>query len=1185
MIQTMMLSSKMTKQFTNLFILFGGFLLLLIFFFYSPPTASAGFCADSNVETCTYPGDSCIACPFSPDQASECSATGKWACCNGTPSGGYNANTTCDCQVYDCGGGGGSCKCDAVCVGPKTGVLNFTTPVDASLVINSTINWTDMNGSDWGADSVESACSGDKCHMTQYGGNGYYKLFAEISGSTINVTDYCKESIGGGNNAYIPESTASKCTITRYDPSLMGKTIKFTIKAYNSGGDSCAPVQASRNFKFPANDKPQCSLLYLNSDSSNGSIVNSQYPNSKFMNARTSRDFKIHFNVEAKDDPIYGDSKLQVCYSIANQKAEFYQQGQLAWKCIDPAVNKPSNTVTVNAGPIPDKSIQQLVDEYIGYMNSPAKVPSNPEGPQIPRITQISSLLSSNDPLKDIIETKGLVVNTNVFDNFYKSSICSSNLGFNGGDGYYLPFPPDPTTDRTCNSYQCVLYLHNQSPEITYMAPSDPVLPWVVGSYAEEIPTNQCQDNNPYTAQLHIRDADGSKDIDNIEYNIAQTWAVDPTKNQANNWPMRALFSLYGGTDNFTNENKNYWETPVFALRDADPLNGNRCFKKSGSTYVEAFKTVDNDYLNCYRMPDKHNWESAISLSGQKLGDGKTYTIYYLPRTIESWADGRMVRMRGNANWRLASYIAYESSGNNVKANFIIEMAPDGGTKWHGTYKGVWQVQDYFGLKGLSIGVDKKADIPGEIILNPNGKAYHQRGTLKIDLTPPTYTKKESSFADEAQTTLKFAWSLTDTMTRVRSASGHLLFEPTPDPLDGKHVIDTTAITALDAGIRSPYLPYPGKDYLGSLPLWNKKITYTIAEKTVPNTETRTEIIDVSQIGAAGTYTFDLFGSDAACNVYNAATETEVDPPPPPPPPPEEKNWMTTQGGFVYSDDGVSVQYPTFDPPKKLSTDLPGKFKDYDTNMIGFSTEWYGTNEANVELSSIPNKTTTGIFISGKTGASSLSYYDLNRNLDVHSDFEFALLELRGLPEFENDYEYAEDSKSTYTLPGNLGSLCLDSNAICIADITASSQVNISSTFTCDRKALIMLETPMLNIEKTIVLSDPNDESIGCIFVASGDVKIGKLDDQGSTADVVKYDQLSTFIVSNGDITIPNETPVDGLYVKGSLISTQGTISFDREIKNDEFPSLLMEYDLRYLKIYRDIFRDVQNDYKRELGF
>lgn len=1392
----------------------------------------AGYCTTSPAPYCIA-GQGCTECrPGTGIENNGCEV-GVSVCCegNGVFDDSYN-NDGCHCEVYDCGGGGGeSCSCTPSCKVPTQAGFTFTTPADGTtLNLGSVINWKGLSGSEWGLDQTPSACSNDECAMTSYSGNGYYKLFrvhynADRTSVLVNVTDMCTESLNAGEASYIPGTSLPKCTIKKYNPILMGLRVEFVIKAYNSLGDVCQPAEARRHFLFPTSENPAC--IGVSATSSQTTTHTRPYDGG--FTTVLDRNSKLSLTAYGKDDYAYGDPRIGLCYSVAGQSAAFYQKGPLAWQC---SPLQTTRTYTTPSGA--DYSLQQRINSYLDYMNGYAG--------KTTRLDQVKSLLSStNLTLSQIIEQKGLVVTTNVFDNKPlpdgrpSPNFCSSNTGYNNGNGVYFEYYPEPFKQTTCVADRCTLLFHNRPPEITYMYPSNPLNTFLIGSSANEFPTYECQDNNPYTSQLYVRDPDGAYDIDNLEYNVAQTWAATPTQTWPNVWPLRALFSRYGEND-FGNVGT------VFSLRDADFNDENYCYARSGETFSRVLKQAS--HYNCYKMPDGHNWRVATALPGVVYFSDGPYKVYYLSADIIAYSRGRVSKMKGSSNWQNASFVAYSTAGTNVRSNFVIEIAPDSGKSWEGDYVGVWQVQDRIGLNGLSKGVDSLPSmnrdiLGGETVLHPNGKGYHTLGKMKVDLTGPTYTKKLTYF-NTAGTNLMMEWALSDTRTHVRSAKGHLQFTPTNSSALQNYVQDKTAILAGDSMIRTNYYPYANRDYMSSYSLWNRSITYASdTEKVSPSTETRIENIDISKINIPGTYLFSLDGSDVACNRVSTSAskvvqdipavcgetcsslnatknnftcltsticssssttkcwvnpscpnESSCDCPPDEPPvcrgfceeegeynetgslwckrtteseseicPPEEqdegcliwvnpdcstsencicdincrdlcetnelgsisqngelscrttelspmgrlcpngqtecnmwlssdtscnefdcnceeseifcgntcsqedaennriegnlicenrdwdmivcpnedpfcfvrwcpvdnpdcdcsevpdveivkkKNWMLTAGGLVYSEGGMKVTYPTFpETQTNLSSDLPGKFANYAINLIGFSTEWYGTNEPSVEVPTLLHKDTSGIFVSGNT--SDKGPYSDNNRMNLHTEINTQVSAIPSYDNFATDYKLIEKKcttdptcrpdvdKFTFTplttlcgvnpsIPSEMAKLCV----IKIEDYqSAVVGPGLSSDYICNMKAVILIDSS-LQIDIPIVTDSTKKN--GCIFVVKNDVTISGLGNKLSDANIMKYDHIESYIASAGKIVMQHELPpddqpnlenvFDGLYIKGSLITT-GQIVFEREIENDQYPAFLLEYDPRYLKIYREIFKNSSNSVIRELG-
>ncbi len=247
-----------------------------------------------------------------------------------------------------------------------------------------------------------------------------------------------------------------------------------------------------------------------------------------------------------------------------------------------------------------------------------------------------------------------------------------------------------------------------------------------------------CTDNNPYTYTTTVSDADGSADIDFIEFNMSTSEYTTPTGYP--HWQLRAFFMRsWGGT----------LASPTFMFRDArvsaDPVT--QCFKGDHTL-------VSDPTGGCfYNLPDGHTQATATHTT-TTLPGGHVADVYYLNSDILVYADGYSAILKAavGGDWDTGTYVVSDQSGNNVWAYFKIEFLNDGHKTWENTYNNIWTVSDMEGSSDTSL----IPGLGGQLIDTGYG-VFHAYGTTKIDFTAPTPVTVNAQHVDgDPDNTLRF---------------------------------------------------------------------------------------------------------------------------------------------------------------------------------------------------------------------------------------------------------------------------------------------------------------------------------------------------------------------------------------------------------------------------------------------
>lgn len=278
-------------------------------------------------------------------------------------------------------------------------------------------------------------------------------------------------------------------------------------------------------------------------------------------------------------------------------------------------------------------------------------------------------------------------------------------------DGYA---PPDSVCEwdaPECSHANCHCTFPLNPPEIVY---TDPENKWIgTSSDADNAPS--CTDNNPYTYQLHVTDADGSDDIDLVQMNLVSDAFLSEAG--ASNWELRVMFA-------------NEWvgvvpsQAKTFLVRDG------HIAVSPATQCLDRFRNQISNVgtYDCWVLPDAHNAEVA-----QHTMNGAN-DVYYMDSDITVYSDGYTVNLKGAADWRNATHVEFQNDGgaNTVWAYFVVEFVDDGKI-WEGHYNNVWYVGDKSALSDTTLWA---GGLDGLLIPTAYG-TLHRYGYTDIDFTLP----------------------------------------------------------------------------------------------------------------------------------------------------------------------------------------------------------------------------------------------------------------------------------------------------------------------------------------------------------------------------------------------------------------------------------------------------------------
>jgi hypothetical protein len=285
----------------------------------------------------------------------------------------------------------------------------------------------------------------------------------------------------------------------------------------------------------------------------------------------------------------------------------------------------------------------------------------------------------------------------------------------------------------------------------------------------------------------------------------------------------------------------------------------------------------------------------------------------------------------------------------------------------------------------------------------------------------------------------------------------------------------------------------------------------------------------------------------------------------------------------------------------------------------GSVNPWISTSQGNFYVKlGVPNTSnpTSGYFASNPnkssiaeftfSSAQDQSAVQLNPpSLDDLSYENFTLFNYRSsalrpppLSGFENWYDYMvrlaevnvglNTQAVPATLSGNLAGTFDPSNEPAV--YIRNGDLDVQSGTNCNTKALIFVQgnlnvDPPFRISNKQVTYSSNSEAEGqaCLFVVAGDVNVSGGGNAVNTGDAgaPNFDLVEAGIVSDGR-TVLEYNNNEPLKVYGFLAGRYG--DFQRDVNNNDIPSVWIEYDPRYMQIFKNELK-INRFSTREKGF
>ncbi len=145
-----------------------------------------------------------------------------------------------------------------------------------------------------------------------------------------------------------------------------------------------------------------------------------------------------------------------------------------------------------------------------------------------------------------------------------------------------------------------------------------------------------------------------------------------------------------------------------------------------------------------------------------------------------------------------------------------------------------------------------------------------------------------------------------------------------------------------------------------------------------------------------------------------------------------------------------------------------------------------------------------------------------------------------------------------------------------------NGNLRVTSGASCDTRALILVDGE-LTLDPQIRIANINSQTQGCLFVAKGKVTISQSGTAATrlTNGPVFYDEIQLGIITQNEVFAPYDG-TDGLKITG--VVTAGGGNFQRAVNNPDYPALWMEYDPRYIELFKNELKLLRFS-TREKGF
>lgn len=284
-------------------------------------------------------------------------------------------------------------------------------------------------------------------------------------------------------------------------------------------------------------------------------------------------------------------------------------------------------------------------------------------------------------------------------------------------------------------------------------------------------------------------------------------------------------------------------------------------------------------------------------------------------------------------------------------------------------------------------------------------------------------------------------------------------------------------------------------------------------------------------------------------------------------------DWIVTRGGLLYASEGTDINARLLPSSAWVSAPLLG--------TAGFLSEYA---DISTEMLTSNNAIANDLIHSIERGSYEIAQFIGETDVQFYEDYKQSFtqkLEGKGggfnLEEGEEILPY-----EGIGIFSSANSLC--STAGCLRYGIYTTTITVGSDFECNGKGVFFVEGDLV-IEPNLTNSASGSDA--CVFVVDGNVSINQGNDI-STAGAIGYDEVNTFILSTGIVTIESDSNFDGLLLRGGIYVPNNELIMGRKLtleNRNSFPALAVAHHSKYGIFAKDMFGNKIDLVKTEVGF
>lgn len=756
----------------------------------------------------------------------------------------------------------------------------------------------------------------------------------------------------------------------------------------------------------------------------------------------------------------------------------------------------------------------------------------------------------------------------------------------------------------------------NYTPQVVSVTPSS-------GLSGTETPDDDgpaavCTDKNPQRYTVTYSDKDGCGDITATGF-----WADDAVPNTSNISSSVHAMSYLGSIVNI----------------DAGPSNSGSC----SSNYPVMQLYVDNKLVKSYLVSsdNRYTYVSKTPLRAEQLkiqmandcspSAGNDTNLRVSKITINSDdfrtnADGTQFCMGGSCSTSTqqilyASWDSFKFAGNVAKGRNVFSLYGlnnSGGQQFCGANPGgkcVWGVPDSNGIAAgessswlYSAVGNSQSDLSeandgsgakwrlisaqcqsGQLKatyevaylkdigknLNLYGFAMDSLGEIEkrnggwvdvgdwsVDLVLPNVTMTSNAIS---KSKIEVSWKVSDDSKILTTGGVAGLFDSDYTNPQQISNLSTNPATILNVPLNS----------FSTDKLWNRTLSAPFA-----NPVSGKETVDIGTI-SGGQLRFEASAVDRACNLRAGNSVNDIGSP-----------WLITKAGSVYVGNNIKSPVKSYSDSGLLPKPPSYSWGVGSQPMLSSFSIDKSQTQVSTELLSLGGQSINKI-IARSCDSPSACYTP--HSLKSYADSNTAPKYLKLMEEYGSKLstKYVNVQQNSDVLNGSLSAAgCNLASFPC--GLKREGNLSVSAGFKCDREAVIFVSG---NLELNPAITISGGAKNGCIFVVGGNVTFKDGTNQSAGSAFPKYDLFQAFVIADGKAIFErapqSQNISDGLKIDGGVIALGGSdadpsVQWLRSLQladNNEYPSVAIHLDPRYIFIAPDFFDGVFDSYVKETGF